>query len=213
MKSLILSLLLLFFTSISFGQNKLINFFNALPEGSRNGIEIKKVNGKWMAHSQETEQNLPVKLNTTGTYLQIVDNGTGGGTTTFQLKIFKDNKGTEFIANNKSWTDGVMGEGGFSFTYVQNGEDATLAVFPDLPETEFFKNYQTKEGFEEYFTKEYTLGNIPELGNTIELMQGYAGINAACMEDDKKGCGQKSKLKPKLILKWDAQSDMFMPVN
>jgi hypothetical protein len=213
MKSFILTLLVFSAAITSFSQNKLISFFNALPEENRNGLEIKKVAGKWIAHSHETEQNLGVKLNTAGTYLQIIDNGTGGGTTTFQLKIFKDNKGAEFIANNKSWTDGVMGEGGFSFTYVKTGADATMAVFPDMAESEFLKDGESKEGFEEYFTKEYAIGNIPEVGNTIELMQGYAGINAACINEDKKGCEQKKKLKAKLILKWDKQSDMFMPAN
>ena len=91
MKSLIFSLLLLSTAITSFAQNKLISFFNALPADSRNGIEIKKVNGKWIAHSYETEQTLAIKLNAAGSYLQIIDNGTGGGATTFQLKIFKDN--------------------------------------------------------------------------------------------------------------------------
>jgi opacity protein-like surface antigen len=213
MKKIVLLTFLFVATLANAQQVSLVEVFNKKPAEERNGISIKKVNGKWVGHSTETEQTLSVKINAAGTFLEIKDPGTGGGVTTFQLKIFKDNAGTAFIAHNKCWTDGVMGEGGFSFTYAKTGEDATMAVFPDMEEKEFFKEGETKEGFEEYFTREYGLCNIPETGNTLEIVQSYAGINAACINEDKTGCDLKKKLKAKLVLSWSKEHDMFMPAN
>jgi len=195
-------------------QNKLVKAFNNVPADARNQIDIKIANGNWKAHSGETDQDLAIKLNAAGTYLEIKDNGTGGGTTTFQLKLFRDNGGREFIAFNKSWTDGVMHEGAIDFMYVDGTPgDATWSVYPDLPESEFFQDGQSKNGNEEYFTGEYTYCNIPETGNTIELYTGYRSIDAACESGDEKICDLKKKLKSKLVLVWQKEANMFMPAN
>jgi hypothetical protein len=189
---------------------KLIAAFNNLPAENRNHITIKKITGKWIGVSGETEQKLTVKLNATGAYLEIKDPGTGGGVSTFQMKIFKNNAGKEFIAFNKSWTDGVMFEGGISFIDF-NGNDATLSYWPDYGEELNFKQGQSKEGNEDYFTGEYSYCNIPEAGNTIEIIPGYQGITSSCINDDKKACELKKKLVEKIVFVWAKEHDMFMP--
>ncbi len=188
----------------------LISAFNNMPEENRNHIEIKKINGKWMGHSGETDQNLMVKINSNLTYLEVKDPGTGGGVTTFQLKMFKDNAGKAFIALNKSWTDGVMYEGGVSFMYA-DGSDATMSYWPDYGEELNFKAGESKEGNEDYFTGEYSFCNIPETGNTIEVVPGYKGITGSCFNNDVKACALKKKLVSKIVFVWSKEHDMFMP--
>jgi hypothetical protein len=205
-----LAVLLLTVFSASAQTPKLVATFNGQPEEQRNHIEIKKINGKWMGRSGETNQNLSVKLNAAGTYLEIKDPGTGGGVTTFQLKIFKDNAGKEFIAVNKSWTDGVMYEGGVSFLEL-DGTDATLSYWPDYGEELNFKEGESKEGNEDYFTGEYSFCNIPETGSTIEVIPGYKAITGGCFNNDAKACELKKKLVPKIVFVWAKDHDMFMP--
>ena len=189
---------------------KIISIFNSFPEEARNHIEINKMNGKWMGHSRETDQDFAVKLNTKATYLEIKDPGTGGGVTTFQLKMMKDNAGTEFIAINRSWTDGVLFEGGVNFMNAE-GEDVSLSYWPDYEESLNFKEGESKEGYEEYFTEEYGYCNIPEAGNTIEIMPGYKAITGGCFNNDAKACALKEKLVPKIVFVWSADHNMFMP--
>lgn len=202
------------FIMACFGANaqtpRLVSAFNKIPAENRNHIDIKKINGKWMGLSGETEQQLSVKLNQAGTYLELKDPGTGGGVTTFQLKIFKDNDGREFVASNKSWTDGVLYEGGVNLMYM-DGADATLQYWPDFEESLNFKPGESKEGNEDYFTGEYSFCNIPESGNTIEITPGYAGITGGCINEDPKACELKKKLVPRIVLAWSKDHNMFMP--
>ncbi len=190
--------------------SKIIAAFNKLPDDNRNHIDIKKIGGKWIGISGETENKLSVKLNATATYLEIKDPGTGGGVTTFQMKIFKNNTGKQFIAFNKSWTDGVMFEGGVSFIDI-NGNDASLSYWPDYGEELNFKKGQSKDGNEDYFTGEYSFCNIPEVGNTIEIIPGYQGITSSCHNEDKKACELKKKLVSKIVFIWSKEQGMFMP--
>ncbi|MFM2337455.1 MAG: hypothetical protein RL115_648 [Bacteroidota bacterium] len=189
---------------------KLITAFNSLDESNRHHIEIKKSNGKWIGFSHETDQTLQIKLNAAATYFEIKDPGTGGGVTTFQLKIFKDNSGKEFIAMNKSWTDGAMYEGGISFMEL-DGADASMLYWPDYEENINFKPGESKDGNEDYFTGEYAFGNIPEVGNTIEIIPGYAAITGGCLNNDAKACALKKKLVNKIVFVWSKEHDMFMP--
>jgi hypothetical protein len=211
MKQYIYLITLVFSSIISKAQTpKVITAFNKLEEANRHHIEIKKTNGKWIGFSHETDQTLIIKLNPAGTYLEIKDPGTGGGVTTFQLKIFKDNSGKDFIAMNKSWTDGAMYEGGISFLGL-NGADATLSYWPDYGEELNFKKGESKDGNEDYFTGEYSFCNIPEVGNTIEVIPGYAAITGGCINNDAKACALKKKLVSKIVFVWAKDQEMFMP--
>ncbi|MCX6318686.1 MAG: hypothetical protein NTW29_15500 [Bacteroidetes bacterium] len=211
MKQLILLAGFILTAAISQAQTpRLVTAFNKLAAENRNHITIKKMNGKWMGHSGETEQQLSIKLNAAGTYLEIKDPGTGGGVTTFQMKIFRNNSGKEFIAYNKSWTDGAMYEGGMSFMDM-NGNEASLQYWPDYEESLNFKPGESKEGNEDYFTGEYAYCNIPEAGNTIEVMPGYTAITGGCINEDPKACELKKKLVSKIVLVWSKEQDMFMP--
>lgn len=211
MKQVLLFTLLLTAATITKAQTpKIITLFNSFPEADRNHIEIKKMNGKWMGHSGETDQDFAVKLNAKATYLEIKDPGTGGGVTTIQLKMMKDNAGAEFIAVNKSWTDGVMFEGGVSFINA-NGDDVTMSYWPDYEEGLNFREGESKEGYEAYFADEYGYCNIPQEGNTIEIMPGYKAITSGCFNNEAEACALKKKLVSKIVFVWSVDHNMFMP--
>jgi hypothetical protein len=211
MKQFLFLTAVVFSTLIAKAQTpKLISVFNKLDEANRHHIEIKKTNGKWIGFSHETDQTLSIKLNTAGTYLEIKDPGTGGGVTTFQLKIFKVTPGKELIALNQSWTDGVMFDGGITIMNA-DGSDATMSYWPDYDETLNFKKGESNEGYEDYFTGEYSFCNIPEVGNTIEVIPGYRGITGGCFNNDAKACELKKKLVNKIVFVWANEHDMFMP--
>jgi hypothetical protein len=175
-----------------FGQSKLINYFNQLSSEYKHGYVITKKGETYFADAGTGP--CKVLVDNKNGFLEIKDQGTGGGTFVMQIAIFKNAKKEDVIAvNNYAFEDlkqGMVSDG--NLVFFKAGKqlvDVTKEVLPDMTTAEdqayngqadaIMKDY--KDGMFEYF-------ELPRSGTTIRFHLGTNALNQACASEDQQAC-------------------------
>jgi hypothetical protein len=197
-------ILIVFFILASFNtiqaQSKLIGYFNKLPKALKHEFTITKTANSYTADAGTGV--VKVLLDQANGFMQIKDNGTGGGTVVYELAIFKTQKGKDIIAVNhySSEESGVHSGGDIAFFNVSNMKDITKEILPDLTvmQDETCKAVNSAD-LETYSNMPYTYFELPKKGTVVKFNYSTNSLDAACREGDKKALVVKKQIKPALL--------------
>jgi hypothetical protein len=129
---------------LAISQMNIVDYFNKLPLPNKSEIgtikkDPKKKDAYWYLSPLEDTLNLTVDLK--NGFLEIIDNGTGGGITTIQLAKFKTTDGKQFVVyrrDSREGDNGMQSELDYSVYWIQN-EKLVLAqgILPTLSVQDF----------------------------------------------------------------------------
>ncbi len=188
---------------ISFGsallaQSKMIKLFNRLSKVDKQEFVITK-KGKGFVADAGTGP-VKVTVDDVNGFLEIVDNGTGGGSVKYQLAIFKDDKGKEVLAVNHYYFGDMTSTGALKFfrvsTKLVNVTDDKSVVSDWTVFTD--KAIEDAGDFSDKIADvpPYTYYELPRKGKTIILHYGINGVDIDCSNNDEAACALKKKFKP-----------------
>ncbi len=207
MKKLLFLITIVILQQITFAQSKMVDFFKKLPSDKKVGIVIKEKAGKFNAESATGKCKITV--NDKNGYLQIIDDGTGGGVSYVELGLFKNEKGEQILAYNSyiKSADGIESEGILFYNlpkYTTND-----MVWPDMGNIEdLLPTGVTKGDIETYKDTEYGYSILPQNGTTILYNVGFKNLDEAVTNGDTKAKKLKEKLKPAKLV-WNKKNSAF----
>lgn len=200
MKKIVIVFLLVVWVNVVHAQSKLIGYFKKLPKVHKHEFTItKKANGYT---ADAGTGAIKVLLDDANGFMQIKDNGTGGGTMVFEMAIFKTQKGKDIVAVNQYTYEeaGVHSGGNIVFFSASNMKDITKEILPDLTvvQDETYKTVNAAE-LETYSNTPYIYFELPQKGTIVKFNYGTNALDAACREGDKKAIALKNNIKPALL--------------
>lgn len=213
MNKIIFLVLLSLATNALFAQSKMANFYNSLPKENKQSIIIKQKADKYIAFDESLELECTLLLDDKNGFLEIVNTGTGGGTSTIQLAQFKDASGNVTLALSVHTYDGVMHDSKINFfNPSKKMEEVTGKVFGfDIPSGVFQKSdYAENAENQAYTESEYFYYQLPREGLVMKMYHGYNGAEMACRDDkNKNACEFISHFAPFISFKWNKADAKF----
>jgi hypothetical protein len=208
-KKIALSALVVMIASATMAQAKIVKYFQKLSKENKHHYGIAYASGKYKVQA-DTECSIIVDEK--NGYLQIFDNGTGGGNFVLELAIFKTETNKEILAvNTYAYSGDGRESGSISFFDVADKmADITMSVWPDMGYVEdLLHNGVTKADIEAYADTEYTYSVLPRAGITITMHLGYKRLDFACNDEkDKKACALQKKITPSKLV-WNRKTASF----
>ena len=160
-----------------------IDYFEKLPPEIIDDYKIENAEGEWISKSNAGYEIFPT-VDIINGYIEIIDEGTGGGTTKLQVVLFRKKDGSALIAISKYTNDGGMYiESRINFMEYKNEEwiDVTYDIQPSITCNNFvnqgFDMPDFPEDFHEMFGIVY---NLPQYGTTIEISLIVGGLTLIC---------------------------------
>jgi hypothetical protein len=200
MKKIKIILLLLVCFNAIHAQSKLIGYFNKLSKAHKHNFVITKKGNSYTANAGT--EDVKVLLDDVNGFLQIKDNGTGGGTFVYELAIFKTQKGKDILAvNYYAYEEGGVHSGGnIAFFNTIKMLDVTKEILPDLTlvQDETYKNINAAD-LETYSSMPYIYFELPQKGTVVKFNYSTNTLDAAYRDGDKKAIEIKNNIKPALL--------------
>jgi hypothetical protein len=198
-KILIAFLIFTSFNSLK-AQSKLIGYFNKLPKAHKHEFVITKNANTYTANAGTGAVN--VLLDEANGFMQIKDNGTGGGTMVYEMAIFKTQKGKDIVAVNQYVYEdaGVHSGGNIVFFNASSMKDITKEILPDLTvvQDETYKTVNASD-LEKYSNSPYIYFELPKKGTVVKFNYSTNTLDAASREGDEKAQSLKNQIKPALL--------------
>jgi hypothetical protein len=189
-------------------QAKIVSIFNLIPSADKSKLVIKKIGTKYTTKNN-LENMLPVQVSATN--LEIIDEGTGGGTLTYQAKLLKDKKGKDILLFSRWLTDGVSNEPIIKL-YDAKGKTLNMAdAIPSFDKSSFFANgsapadIETNELYNQYHFHYDLAGPL----NTIAIIGGFYSLTSAATDGDANAKAIAKKIKP-ILLRWDSNKEKMV---
>ncbi len=129
---------------LAISQMSIVDYFNKLPNKNEHGTIAKypkKKNDYY--YLSPLGDTLALTVDLKNGFLEIVDNGTGGGISTIQLAKFKTADGKQFVvyrSDSREGDNGVQSDFDYSVYWIQN-EKLVLAkgILPNLSVQDFLE--------------------------------------------------------------------------
>ncbi len=211
MKNIFILMIAFATSSCSLAQSKLINYFKMLPKAQQHDFTITKKGSGYVADAGTGE--VPVTIDEANGFMEIIDNGTGGGTANLQLAIFKDNKGEETVAVNYYGSGDGIHDAALNFFHKEN---KLMDVTYDKSVVEDWTVFESKAmedaGDFSAWTENsppYTYYKLPRKGTTITLHYGINKVDYDCEgNSNQEACALKKKFKP-VSMYWHKDGGYF----
>jgi hypothetical protein len=212
-KTGILFALVMTATTSAFAQNKMVDFFKMLPKEDQLGLSIVQKGGKYIVLN-DVETPCKLTIDDKNGFLEIIDNGTGGGTNTLQIAQFKDAKGKTILAYSSYNFDGSYHDTKSAFYDTSKKMEIANYVFDfDMPEGAFQKEDLSTTEEEKYAHQQYVYYELPRQGLILKMHFGYSQADNDCQTGDKDACKFKAKFVPYLQFKWNKATGTFEQVK
>ncbi len=187
MKKVILSTIIIVIATSLFAQKMtVLDYFEKLPKDVRFAYEIENIEGDWVSQSNADYEIKPV-VDIINGYIEIYDEGTGGGTVKLQVVLYRKKDGSALIAVSKTEAEGgVFINSVVKFFEYKNKKwiDVTYKVIPELSYSDFLKKGFDMPDFpEDYYEMSAISYNLPQHGTTIEVSLNAGGLYSICSGD------------------------------
>ncbi len=106
-KNLILLLILIFTTNIFAQQLTVFDYFEKLYEDDKISYKIENIEGEWISQSNAGYE-IKAKVDIINGYIEIIDEGTGGGTIKLHVVLYRKKDGSALIAVSEFISDGIF---------------------------------------------------------------------------------------------------------
>lgn len=173
MKRILLIFVLLLITTIVFaGELTVLDYYKLLTKDvlKTGKFEITNKNGKYFTNSN-ADYEFEVIVDIKNKYLEIEDQGTGGGTTSQQFAIFLRSGQNPVFGLYESKFDGIDVESQIKFYEYTNKKwiDVTKKIIPEPSFSLFFEtsDNETNQLIKEFTKYIYFTYNIPRYGTTM----------------------------------------------
>jgi hypothetical protein len=217
MKKNFLVILLSFSAIQIYAQSQMVKYFNMIPSEKRHNMTITEKKGKF-----STTNDTPTKVlvDDKNGFLEVTDDGTGGGTLTYQLAMFKDVAGKVTLAYSLHGFDDVIHTSELHFFDPIN-KMATISqkIFNvGVSESDYKQSaYKGKAKLTDFVSAEnnteYTYYILPRQGVEIKAYHGYVALDNACLNEKKTAaCEFRAQFRPFILLKWDKTKSVFTKV-
>lgn len=215
-------LLLLFFLSVILSVNSqnfsVLDYFKLLPDSLVHGYKLYKKNNIWFTHSWAEYENEYIEIKAIvdikNGYIEINDEGTGGGRTILKVALYRKIDGSALIGISYLFRDDLA-DSDIKFLEYNNNkwQLVTDEVLPEITYKNFmkddFKIYDLKYPLSIYF-------DLPRYGTEIKVVLLYELIKWECDEEcltekQKYACQFIENVKTDTIaLIWDKQNTKFI---
>mgnify|MGYP005842838991 CR=1 FL=1 len=172
----------LFYTKFVLAQKlTIVDYFNILPDSLKYGYELKLNKAIWQINSNAEYIIYPI-VDLKNGYIEINDEGTGGGTKRVQVALFRKSDGDAIIAVSYSFFDGFFNS---SIYFLQFKYDKWTIinneVLPSISYKQFMKQNYVIPSFP--FTPFFFYYDLPHFGTTINVKFHYEYISILCQND------------------------------
>lgn len=206
MKQIFIIVNFVFYSLASNAQTKLVKYFNKLSTEQKHGITLTEKAGKVIAESGTGA--CTVIHDAANGYLKITDDGTGGGSLYFEMAIFKDAKGKEYLVTT-AYTKSDVNEGLGNHFYNLPSMTEASSLWPDIGNIEdLLPNGVTKEDIAPYADSEYSYFTLPRKGTDLFMNIGFNKLDQKVDEADAAAKTLRKKLKP-VKFKWNKTNASF----
>ena len=207
--------LIIIVLSLSCGQKKtVVDYFNLLPDSLKQGYVLNYENNKWWTMNPLLEDTIYPTVDKEKGFIEIVDDGTGGGTITTQVALYQKSDGTPLIGISITEMDGVNIYGRVHFMEYHNGkwEMVSDKVLPEITAKNFMKpNYNIPSNLENLCTYQYKMSPNDQ---TIEVDFLTLRLSNQCGAGDSLACDFLDNIANNtIILKWDKPNTKFIIAN
>ncbi|WP_154657247.1 hypothetical protein [Hugenholtzia roseola] len=167
----------LLLVAFCFGETKaqtgVVDYFRLLSEEDRRGYTLKQKNETtWVAISS-LEDELNVIVDRKNGFIEIVDEGTGGGTSTLRVVLYRKADKSAIIGLSFGTFDGVDSFEAKFLTYQnKTWRNVTAQVLPQLSYKDFLKNPAEAEKYRFLETRTPVMLKLPQFGTAANASLG-----------------------------------------
>lgn len=161
----------------------IVEAFRALPAEATHGYELRqKPGGAWVAYDAELDRENEATVDVKNGFIQVVNEGTGGGTHTLQVALFRTASGGSVVLTGGRTFDGVVDDQELK-AFVLEGKEARPApeVLQALPRLDELLpkelSAQARKSAGEYLT---VLVDLPRRGTALTLHLGLSKLSTFC---------------------------------
>lgn len=161
------------------------------------------------------EYELNAKVDTKNGYIEIQDEGTGGGTLTTQVVLYRKADGNELVVFNRRTFDGVSTDTEIAM-YESDGKNWTALdpkmILPLVQISDFLSKPTDNRRADAYLDVYYV---FPQYGTTAKMLLETSQLDYSCGEGDADApCELLDQIKYHSIeLKWDKTQKQFSVGN
>ncbi|MEQ8706247.1 MAG: hypothetical protein RIC19_20105 [Phaeodactylibacter sp.] len=196
-------------------RKNVLDYYRSLEPPYNSPYELTQKGNKWMAESP-LEMELEATVDLRNGFIEIIDEGTGGGTYHVQVVLFRLANGNPMIAVSKRAYDGVGATQEYHFLRPEHPDQydwtehtlGALSVF-DFLELDYAEEAHTLE------EAMPVLLDLPQRGTTLtaSVFTGkrfyYCGDSAS--PEEQLACPAFDRLRQEQIaLKWDRENGQFL---
>jgi hypothetical protein len=176
----LLAFFTLLITAFCFSESKaqtgVVDYFRLLSDDDRRGYTLKQKNETtWVAISPLEEQ-LNIVVDRKNGFIEIVDEGTGGGTSILRVVLYRKADKSAIIAVSFETFDGMAETFELKFMTYQDKiwRDITAQVMPKISYRDFLKNPAEAEKFRFLETRTPVMLKLPQFGTAAKASLGLS---------------------------------------
>ncbi len=185
-------------------------YYRRLKEPYRSGYELKENKGQWTSMSPDTEEPIAAVVDLKNGFIEIVDEGTGGGEWTYRMALFRMADGQPVIGITNTYFDGAGLEQKYYFLRPENAQklDWTKETVREITGFDFLPLDNAEE--EDIVKKLLPVSlELPRQGTSVKAVV-YTGLEQIyCRGDDNEYadyCGLFRQVQRKeIVLKWNKE--------
>ncbi len=189
-----------------------VGYFEKLSESMRAGFVLKKqADGTYISEDPLTEEPASVIVDTKNGYIQIQSEGTGGGTITLTVVLYRKENREAVIGVSTLRDDGFQSFEVQFLKYTNNKyQTITSEVLPTLTHKNFLKTNMDLSNYDELLQASPICITLPRYGTTAKSNIGDGYIKFKCeQEQDTKACTLQNNVYQSIDLIWDKKLGKF----
>ncbi|MCH2045861.1 MAG: hypothetical protein MK212_17215 [Saprospiraceae bacterium] len=154
-----------------FAQRNVVESYRALQKynSTLNAYPLEKKGNEWLSYSS-AEYSITPTVDYKNGYIEIQDDGTGGGTVTVQVVLFRTVDGRELVGISESMFDGMFVDSDFEFWKSSSSgwKNVTSEVMPSYNYVDF--TYAELGDMDNNYEAQMAYSiKLPQHGTTVEL--------------------------------------------
>lgn len=185
-------------------------YYRRLKEPYRSGYELKENNGQWTSMSPDTEEPIAAVVDVKNGFIEIVDEGTGGGEWTYRMALFRMADGNPVIGITNTYFDGAGLDQKYYFLRPENAQklDWTKETIREITGFDFLPLDNAEE--EDIVKKLLPVSlELPRQGTSVKAVV-YTGLEQIyCRGDENEYsdyCGLFRQVqRQEIVLKWNKE--------
>lgn len=185
-------------------------YYRSLKDPYRSGYELKENNGQWTSISPDTEEPIAAVVDIKNGFIEIMDQGTGGGDWTYRMALFRMADGQPVIGITNTYFDGAGLDQKYYFLRPENAQklDWTKETIREITGFDFLPLDNAEE--EDIVKKLLPVSlELPRQGTSVKAVV-YTGLEQIYCRGDENEYSDYCVLfrqvqRKEIVLKWNKE--------